>query len=79
LAVRLVSPVIPIAQAVRKLARPARTRQFLQPAGLAPLDVNPGSARDRRGGRADVRRPDLAAARMASIPWVVVRTFLRRA
>jgi hypothetical protein len=79
LAVRFVSPVIPFASFARKLEWPAQTRQFLRPAQLAPLNANPGSGRARRDDRDAVRRPKSAAARLALIPWVVVRTFLRRA
>jgi len=78
LAVRLVSPVIPIAQAVRKLARPARTRQFLQPAGLAPLDVNPGSDPDRHDDPCGVHL-DVLLAGDRSIPAVVPLAFCGRA
>jgi hypothetical protein len=82
LAVRFVSPVIPPALFPWKPGWPARTRQFSRPARLARLarlDANPGSDRARRDDRDAVHRPKSAAARVASIPLVVDRTFLCRA
>jgi hypothetical protein len=77
--IQFVSPVIPLPQIVLELLRPVRAWQFPPLAMLLLVDANCGCVRARRDARAVVRHPDFAAARKASIPWVVDKTFLRRA
>jgi hypothetical protein len=71
--------VIPIVWVVRKPEQPDRLLEFPPLARLLPLGAHPGSGHVRRADRAAVHRLMFGAVRAASIPWVVVRTFLRRA